>query len=82
MTRTIARSMLMLSVSLAAMSPALVQTAPDPAEAGATAASQAPGTDVRPAPVEAADEAGVAVERVCEPLTPIRFAAAFEEAGQ
>ena len=38
--------------------------------------------DVRPAPVEAADEAAVAVERVCEPLTPIRFAAAFEEAAQ
>gem|GEM_PF-3124722 len=38
--------------------------------------------DVRPAPVEAGDEAAVAVERVCEPLAPIRFAAAFEEADQ
>ena len=38
--------------------------------------------DVRSAPVEAADAAPSAVERVCEPLTPIRFAAAFEEAGQ
>ena len=58
MTRTIARSMLMLSVSLAAMSPALAQTAPDPAEAGATAASQAPGTDVRPAPVGPSEDTG------------------------
>ena len=39
-------------------------------------------TDVRPAPVEAGDEAAAAVARVCEPLSPIRFAAAFEEAGQ
>ena len=39
-------------------------------------------TDVRPAPVEASDEAAAAVARVCEPLSPIRFAAAFEEAGQ
>ena len=31
---------------------------------------------------EASPEAGAAVERVFEPLTPIRFAAAFEEAGQ
>ena len=38
--------------------------------------------DVRPAPVEAADAAPSPVERVCEPLTPIRFAAAFEEAAQ
>ena len=38
--------------------------------------------DVRPAPVEAADEAAVPVERVCEPLSPIRFAAAFEETAQ
>jgi len=38
--------------------------------------------DVRSAPVEAADAAPSPVERVCEPLTPIRFAAAFEEAGQ
>ena len=58
MTRTIARSMLMLSVSLAAMSPALAQTAPDPAEAGATAASQAPGTEARPAPVGPSEENG------------------------
>ena len=38
--------------------------------------------DVRPAPVEAGDETAVAVERVCEPLSPIRFAAAFEETAQ
>ena len=38
--------------------------------------------DVRSAPVEAADAAPSAVERVCEALTPIRFAAAFEEAAQ
>ncbi|WP_395943130.1 methylmalonyl-CoA mutase family protein [Brevundimonas sp.] len=38
--------------------------------------------DVRSAPVEAADRAAAPVETVCEPLTPIRFAAAFEEAGQ
>ena len=35
--------------------------------------------EVRPASVEAGDEAAVAGVRVCEPLTPIRFAAAFEE---
>jgi len=35
--------------------------------------------EVRPAPVEAVDEAAVAGVRVCEPLSPIRFAAAFEE---
>ena len=38
--------------------------------------------DVRSAPVEAVDAVSASVERVCEPLTPIRFAAAFEEAGQ
>ncbi|WP_299176857.1 methylmalonyl-CoA mutase family protein [uncultured Brevundimonas sp.] len=38
--------------------------------------------DVRSAPVEATEAAPSAVERVCEPLTSIRFAAAFEEAGQ
>jgi len=38
--------------------------------------------DVRLAPVEAADAASPPVEPVCEPLTPIRFAAAFEEAAQ
>ena len=31
---------------------------------------------------EAGGEAAAAVARVCEPLSPIRFAAAFEEAGQ
>ena len=38
--------------------------------------------DVRPAPVEAGYDSAAAVERVCEPLTPIRFAAAVEEAAQ
>ena len=38
--------------------------------------------DVRSAPVEAADAAPSPVQRVCEPLTPIRFAATFEEAAQ
>jgi len=38
--------------------------------------------DVRSAPVEAADAAPSSVQRVCEPMTPIRFAASFEEAGQ
>jgi methylmalonyl-CoA mutase len=39
-------------------------------------------SDVRPAPVEAGDVAPPPSQRVCEPLTPIRFAAAFEEATQ
>jgi methylmalonyl-CoA mutase len=38
--------------------------------------------DVRSAPIEAGGDAAVTVVQVCEPLTPIRFAAAFEEAGQ
>jgi len=38
--------------------------------------------DVRSAPVEVGAEPAVTVTRVCEPLAPIRFAAAFEEAGQ
>lgn len=38
--------------------------------------------DVRPAPVEAGGDAAVTVVQVCQPLAPIRFAAAFEEAGQ
>ena len=38
--------------------------------------------DVRLAPVEAADAASSSVQQVCEPLKPIRFAAAFEEAEQ
>lgn len=38
--------------------------------------------DVRSASVEAGAELAVAVMRVCEPLAPIRFAAAFEEAAQ
>ena len=38
--------------------------------------------DVRSAPVEAVYRAAAAVGRVCEPLSPIRFAASFEEASQ
>ncbi len=38
--------------------------------------------DVRSASVEAGAELAAAVMRVCEPLAPIRFAAAFEEAAQ
>ncbi|MFN3836538.1 MAG: methylmalonyl-CoA mutase family protein [Brevundimonas sp.] len=38
--------------------------------------------DVRSAPVEAVDRGAAAVECVCEPLNPIRFAASFEEASQ
>lgn len=38
--------------------------------------------DVRPAPVEAAPIAAPSVTPVCEPLAPIRLAAAFEEAAQ
>jgi len=38
--------------------------------------------EVRAAPVEGAEVAAASVQLVCEPLAPIRFAAAFEEAGQ
>jgi methylmalonyl-CoA mutase len=39
--------------------------------------------DVRPAPVEEdADAVSPAISRFCEPLTPIRFAAPFEEANR
>lgn len=39
--------------------------------------------DVRPAPVEEdADAVSPAISRICEPLTPIRFAAPFEEANR
>ena len=38
--------------------------------------------DVRSAPAEASEAAPSAVQRVSESLSPIRFAAAFEEAGQ
>lgn len=56
--RTFVRSSLLLSASLLAIAPAYAQTAPEPKAAGASAMSQAPGTDIQPAPAGASEDNG------------------------
>ena len=75
MMRKIARSMLMVTVSLAGIAPAVAQTSdattevetspamttPVSPQDGASAASQAPGTDVQPAPVGPSQDGEIVV---------------------